>query len=73
MPKRTFQEMVYDPKVRTKRGITVEIAGPPFALDSMESVGLTTEMAAQEAFDQPTKSFTIEVRIIMKDRDGRRR
>jgi hypothetical protein len=73
MPKHSEQALVYDPTVRTRRGVTLEVTAPQFILDCMESGKFSYELVAQEAFDMPGKGFVIEVKVVVKTREGKRR
>jgi hypothetical protein len=75
MPKRTWKFMVYDAGRGNDVGIEMEVEGPEFLLDVLESKALTDQILAQEAYDSRAtgREVNIRAKIIVRDRSGRRK
>jgi hypothetical protein len=63
--------MVYDHGRGTERSVTLEIKAPQFILDCMEQGKFSAQLVAQEAFDLPSRKFTIEVSLKVPTRANR--
>lgn len=73
MPKHVEMIEVYDQGVRTFRGVTLEVTAPQLILDALANGSLSYDILANEVFGTKEKKCLIEVRVIVKDRDGRRK
>jgi hypothetical protein len=71
MPKHSEQLLVYDPAVRTHRGVTLEVTAPQLVLDALANGSLSYDILANEVFGTSERRCVIEVRVIVKNRDGK--
>jgi hypothetical protein len=64
---------VYDPLVRTKRAMRLEITAPWLVLDALDEGCLKNEILANAVADIRDRKCLLEVRVIHRDRNGKAR
>ncbi len=71
MAKHTEQLMVYDERLGTSRGVTLELTGPELVLQALDRGCLNTEILANAIYGSPGNRCVVEARVIVKDRMGK--
>jgi hypothetical protein len=64
---------VYDPRHGTKRIATLELSGPELVLAALEKGCLNNEILANAVFGQTDDKCVLEAKVILKNRDGKRK
>jgi hypothetical protein len=73
MPKNMEVFFIYDPTARTERAMTLEITAPQLVLDALDEGCLNAEILANAVADVTERKCLLDVRLIQKDRDGKKR
>jgi hypothetical protein len=64
MPKHVEVVSIYDPAVRTKRAMTLEITAPQLVLDALDQGCLNNEILANAVADITDRRCVLEVRVL---------